>query len=115
VIAGYYSDSADVFHPFIDNDGTFSTFSVPGVGTGPGDGVIAFSISDNRRVIAGQVTPNDGGTDSFLLIGGRFTRLDDPHAAPESTGLQAMDSQGDEVVGGYFDSSGNVHGWIGYF
>jgi hypothetical protein len=113
-IVGYYTDSANVFYSFVDNNGTFSNFSVPGAGTGPGEGTNAFSISNNRSVIAGQVTPNDGGTDSFLLIGGQFTKLDDPNAAPESTGEQAMDSQGDEVVGGYFNSSG-VHGWIGYF
>jgi hypothetical protein len=116
VIVGYYTDSANVFYSFVDNNGTFSNFSVPGAGTGPGEGTIAFSISNNRSVIAGQIGPGPtpAATDSFLLIGGHFTQLDDPNAAPASTGEQAMDSQGDEVVGGYFDSSG-VHGWIGYF
>jgi hypothetical protein len=113
VIIGAYSDSANVNHDFVDDHGRFTTFSFPGSQAT----LIAF-ISNNRHVIAGTFFDSSNVGRGFLLTSGGFTELSDPNANTAAFGgtwATAVDSQGNEVAGGYFDQSGTVHGWIGAF
>jgi hypothetical protein len=50
-ITGWYIDGDDMNHGFIrDENGAFTTFDVPGAGTGPGQGPRVFSIAPNGSV-----------------------------------------------------------------
>jgi hypothetical protein len=50
-ITGWYVDGDDMNHGFIrDENGAFTTFDVPGAGTGPGQGPRVFSIAPNGSV-----------------------------------------------------------------
>jgi hypothetical protein len=56
------------------------------------------------------------GSATLLLMGGELKEFSERHAnnvAFEGTYAVAMDLQGDDVAGGYWDHSGTIHGWIG--
>jgi hypothetical protein len=109
VITGTYTDSANVEHDFVDDHGRLTTFNVPGF-------TLIDMTSNNGHVTAGASFGTDLVGHGFLLMGSELTKFSEPHAnhvAFEGTYAVAMDLQGDEVAGGYWDLSGTVHGWIG--
>ena len=107
VITGTYTDSAFATHAFIDDQGRLTTFDAPGFP------LIAVG-SGNNKVTTG--TDFHSGTGhGFLRIGGQLTELNEPNAntnAGQGTYAVAIDNRGRIVAGGYWDTSGALHGWI---
>jgi hypothetical protein len=57
-IAGFCSDSSNVYHGFVrDEDGKFTTIDAPGADTKPGDynGIFPYSINDAGMVVGNYI------------------------------------------------------------
>ena len=114
-IVGRYEDSSDnKRHVFVLSNGTFTSIpDVPGAFetavvedgglNGAGDIVSQYCSSKPCSVFSA------GDVHAFLLSGGVDTTFDFPGAgATTAFGLNSFD----DVVGGYVDSSGGVHGYL---
>lgn len=118
-IVGRYRSSTDgKYHLFVLNNGAFTSVpDVPGsIETAPG----AFSEDgglNNAGDIAGNYCSHKscalftsvGDLHAFLLSGGVYTTIDFPGAV--ETLAYGVNSS-DDVVGGYVDSSGKLHGYL---
>jgi hypothetical protein len=112
-IVGGYVDSSNNPHNFLRSNGTFSNFDPPG---GKGDffflatemGISPMDIVGSYADL-GSFFPLHG----FLLSKGAYPKIDAPGASPLSFGTVAsgINPLGD-IVGFYFDSSGNTHGFL---
>lgn len=117
--AGYYIDTRNVAHGYERAaDGTFTTFDVPGAGTGYLQGTFAGNMSLSGGVIAGSYVDATGMNHGFLRASsGAFTKFDVP-AAATGPGLgtttfwaQCVNPAG-AVTGVYFDQNGAAHGYV---
>jgi len=61
--------------------------------------------------MAVYATNSVGGFDAFLYNGKTFKKLADPKAGTTGTVAHAPNNKGD-VTGTYYDSAGDVHGWL---
>jgi hypothetical protein len=103
-IVGAYTDSGGVGHGYLrDKNGTFTTIDFPG-STSTFGGYINAEGS-----IVGAYTAA-GVLHSFLLSNGTFTSFDPPGAVgfSDATGINPSGV----IVGLFFDSAGNAHGYI---
>jgi hypothetical protein len=114
-IVGDYLDANNVYHGFLRApDGVFTTFDVPGAGTGSGQGTSGQNINpagaftgfylDASNVYHGFVRARDG----------TITTIDVPGAGTgQFEGTQASDSNpADATTGTYFDASDTGHGFL---
>jgi len=102
-IVGSYLDSNSVFHGFIFNSGAFTTFNTPF-----SDSIIAGS--NDLGDIVGQYFDSDTQTvRSYLFSEGIFSLIDVPSAT--NTFVSEINNNR-EIVGDYYDSEGNAHGFI---
>lgn len=107
-IVGDFTDEDQSVHGFVLHDGTYTTIDAPHAEHGRGFGTHAFGIdNDGEIVVFTEPTPfsNPRG---FLLRGGRFKRLDDPHGA-FGTNLNGINTAG-EIVGLWIDGNNVAHG-----
>lgn len=110
VIVGDYYDSGNIQHGFIYQNGQFTTVDYPGV-----TNTVLTGINDVGQIIGGYgddmiVAGVEWGTSSiFLLDQGTFTPLALPLGDIQVTWSYTM--SGDEFVGFYVDSTGNLFGY----
>jgi len=110
VIVGDYYDFNNIQHGFIYQDGQFTTVDYPGttntVLSGINDAGQMIGTYGDGLIVAGI----DWGTSNiFLLDQGTFTPLALPLGDVQVTWSYAMN--GDEFVGFYVDSTGNLFGY----
>jgi hypothetical protein len=119
LVTGYAIDSRNVAHGYLRGaDGTFTTFDVPGAGTGNGQGTFAGNMSMSGEVIAGNYVDATGMNHGFLrAANGVITKFDVP-AAATGPGLgtttewaQCVNPAG-AVTGYYMDQNGAAHGYV---
>ncbi len=114
VIAGYYQDTAKVFHAFLLENGVYSTIDPPGSkNTGNSGGVL--HVNSDGTVV-GYYTGTDNLNHGFIYRNGSFTTYDFPEAwAPnglaQATCTFGVNAQGD-VVGFYVDHMNRSHGFV---
>jgi hypothetical protein len=110
-ITGWATDSALVSHGFLrDRNGGFTTFDVPGAGTGAGQGTFPFAIS-----LAGEMTgfyvDGTNANHGFLRDAkGVITTFDVPGADQGTFGGGFTPEGG--VMGNYFDADTLSHGFL---
>ena len=105
VIVGTWLDSTDIYHGFIQQDGTLSPVDVPGAIE-----TTVFTIN-NAGTIGGYFDDAGSVRHGFLLRNGTFTTVDVPGSA--ETIILGINDLG-VIAGAYFDSSGISHGFIGH-
>jgi hypothetical protein len=118
-IVATYADGSGLSHGFLLSKGTYTYIDAPGatqlcapagtwpVGINPQGDIVGFYESINATE---QACLSHG----FLLTKGTYTNIDVPEAlgaAPGTTAASAINPRGD-IVGQYFDSSGNNHGFL---
>ena len=103
-IVGYYADSSNVIHGYMQSGGTFTTIDVPFSGAASTG---AFGINNSGQIVGywNDVSTSHG----FLLSGGTYTSMDYPGAV--FTIANAINNLGD-IVGIYSDTSGAYHGFL---
>jgi hypothetical protein len=114
-VAGFYTDSNDVFHSFIRNpDGTITTFDAPGAGTAAYQGTSASWISRDGAVVGSYVDANNVNHGFLRLKDGAIKEFDAPGAGSGSgQGTIPTSINDSNVVVGYeVDSSGVYHGFL---
>jgi hypothetical protein len=95
-------------------DGTFSTFDVPGAGTGQFQGTFPEGINAGGRVDGDEVDSNGVSHGFSRYPGGGILAFDAPGAGTGSgqgTFLVTPNSGG-RIVGDYIDSNGVSHGLL---
>lgn len=117
-VVGLYVDNNNVFHGFLRNPrGKFTTFDVPGSGTGKGQGTIAGNINATGE-IAGTYTDASNVTHGFVRTHtGVITAYDVPGAgtaAGQGTSVGWASSINNEgaVSGWMIDSVNVAHGYL---
>jgi hypothetical protein len=117
-IVGTYLDKDGVNHGFLRApDGTFTTFDIPGAGTGPGkgtlaedinpEGVIAGEYSDASNVFHGFVRTEDGTITTFDVLGAGTG----PGQGTFVASVEGLTPAG-ALAGYYTDQSGVNHGYV---
>jgi uncharacterized membrane protein len=99
-VVGLYYDTANNIHAFERVGGVFTTIDPPGANVG----FAATGINDSGEIVIESVLG-----DSYLLQGGRYTKIDDPLGT--RTYALHINSQGD-VIGSYYDANGVLHGFL---
>jgi hypothetical protein len=112
VIAGYYQDRSYVGHGFLRAPGgTFTTFDVPGAGTGPfqGTGFVEDAINP-AGAIAGTYIDASGTAHGFLRAANGTITTFDPTGSV-NTYPSSVNPAG-VIAGSYLDASGASHGFL---
>jgi hypothetical protein len=79
VIAGSYTDASGAEHCYLRaSDGTFTTYDVPGVGTGPGQGTFVTGINPAGATTGAWVDPSNVGHAYVRAPDGVITSFDVP-------------------------------------
>jgi hypothetical protein len=114
-VEGVYVDANGVLHGFVRSEqGTFSTFDVPGAGTGAGQGTLPES-NNTQGTIAGNYLDGNGVDHGFLFDNhGRFTLFDVPGGGTgPGEGTIPLDNNNADTVTGELIDGGNVtHGFL---
>jgi len=104
-VAGSYIDGNGATHGFVLQGSRYTTIDIPGA-----TATAAWGIN-----VYGDVTVYTGVTaapfTSYILSGQKRTRIGDPNAGSNGTVIHTINNRGD-VVGTYYDASGNVHGFL---
>jgi uncharacterized membrane protein len=114
-LAGRYQDASGIFHAFLLSNGSLTSIDFPGAAeTSPGGVTFVGGINAGGDIASTYCTTEPCSNPSlsfhsFLLSGGTYTKIDVPGAAIT---LAAGVNSSDDVVGGYFDSSGEPHGFL---
>lgn len=108
-IVGAYSDG---FYGFLLHNGTYTTVQVPGSFETQVYGINDFGdmVGIYCPTEACVTTPDDPGTEGFVRVKGVFSTITIPGASYTYVG--AISNFG-VISGGYTDSAGNDHGFIG--
>lgn len=104
-VAGFGVDSNFNYQPFVEHNGTITTFEVPGATYGINGQVYI----NNAGEVAGTYGDSNGNTDGFVEHHGTVTTLDGPGAM--DTVLDGINNSG-EVLGAYLDSNFNEHDFV---
>ena len=104
-VVGYFYDSNDVAHGFVESDGNYTQLDDPSAAYG----TYANGINDNGEVV-GYFYDSNYVAHGFLQSGGNYTELDDPSAA-YGTYANGINNNG-QVVGYYYDSNYVAHGFL---
>ncbi len=114
-IAGNYTDASGVSHGYVRApDGSFTTFDVPGAGTGSGQGTYSDGINPSGA-IPGPYTDASGVLHGYVRAAdGAITRFDAPGAgtAPGQGTLGENINTAGAIDGSYFDANGASHGFV---
>jgi hypothetical protein len=119
-IVGDYLDASNVYHGFLRTpDGAFTTFDIPGAGTGSGQGTQVSGINPAGSV-SGLYIDDANVMHSFVRgRDGAIAKFDAPGAgtgAGQGTsgqGTQAFSTNpADVTMGTYFDASDTGHGFL---
>ncbi len=107
-----------MLHGFLrERDGTFTTFDVPGAGTGNFQGTFAYNINP-AGAIAGQYQDPSNVWHGFLRApNGTITTFDAPGAGTGSgqgtfTATEEGLSPAGAIAGNYIDASGTSHSYV---
>ena len=117
VIVGSVTDSNNVSHAYVRfADGTFTTFDVPGAGTGQFQGTVAYGINP-AGAITGLYTDANNVNHGFVrAANGAITTFDAPGAGTGPfQGTQAFSGAINPVgavAGSYIDSNNANHGFL---
>ncbi len=110
-----YSDVNGVFHGFARAaDGTFTTFSAPGAGTGAGQGGGGDSINPAGEIVGSYVDANNASHGFVRVADGKITTFDVPGAgAAAGQGTNVNNNNPAGAVAGYYVDANNVgHGFV---
>lgn len=118
VIVGYHIDSGFVVHGFVRTArGAFTTFDVPGAGTGAGQGTYSWSVN-SEGVIAGYYVDDNTVAHGFLRAqDGTFTSFDvlgagtSPFEGTFPTSTIGLNDAG-TISGNYVDTNFVSHGFL---
>ncbi len=107
-IAGTWVDGSGVHNAYFFDGSTFSTINDPG-----GASNNAHGVNDNNQVVGYYGASTSGPSTGFLYntLTHAFADIADPSAGPNGTAAIGINNAGD-VVGFYFDSSGNPNGFL---
>jgi YD repeat-containing protein len=110
VIVGNYLDSNDIFHGFLFENGKFTTLDYPG-----SSNTVLNGINDKGQILGGYGDDVAVGSESwptprvFLLDRGIYTTFAPPVGDAQVTWAYTL--YGDNFVGFYIDSLGNIYGY----
>lgn len=104
-VVGLYTDSSSNQHGFVKKGSKYTTIDVKGDTTADAYGI------NNLGDITVFAVNSSGSYDAFVYNGKSFKKVAFPKAAAPGTVVHAVNNKGD-VDGTYYDSSGNVHGWL---
>jgi hypothetical protein len=114
-ITGWSTDSAFVSHGFLrDRNGGFTTFDVPGAGTGAGQGTFPFAISNGGEITGFYVDATNANHGFLRDKKGVITTYDVPDAGTgpgQGTFGGGLTPNG-TIMGNYFDSDNLSHGFV---
>jgi probable HAF family extracellular repeat protein len=114
-IAGRYQDASGVFHAFLLSNGSFTSIDFPGAAETATEWISFVGGINASGDIASTYCTSEpclnpsSNFHSFLLSAGTYTTIDFPVAAVT---IAAGVNSSEDVVGGYFDSSGGIHGFL---
>jgi hypothetical protein len=106
VLFGYYSDSHDAWHGFMDRAGVFTTVDDPHAGSSKGDGTFINGVNDGGVLVGTCVASH--GSRGFVDSAGTFTTFNFPGA--EGTFGSGISQRG--VIVGYYLNSKGLHGFM---
>ena len=110
-ITGWATDSALVSHGFLrDRNGGFTTFDVPGAGTGAGQGTFPFAISLGGEITGFYVDGTNANHGFLRDAKGVITTFDVPGADQGTFGGGFTPEGG--IMGNYFDADTLSHGFV---
>jgi hypothetical protein len=112
---GVFVDANGVLHGFVrSNQGAFSTFDVPGAGTGPGQGTLPES-NNTQGTIAGNYLDGSGVDHGFVRSNqGTFSTFDVPGAGT-GTGqgtIPLSNNNAGAITGEDIDGGNVTHGFL---
>jgi hypothetical protein len=105
-VVGLYLDSAGAQHGFVKKGSKYTSIDVTGDTSAD-----AYGINNAGKITVYAINSAGTGYESFLYNGKTFKPLSDPNAGTLGTVAHAPNNKGD-VVGTYYDSAGDVHGWL---
>ena len=118
-IAGYYTDDSNVSHGFLRAPGgAFTTFDVPGAGTGDGQGTFApvfgFNINPQGTITGNYIDASNVSHGFVRAPNGTLTTFDAPGAgtgAFQGTVANSNNPAG-AITGYYTDANDVIHGFL---
>jgi hypothetical protein len=109
-MVGFYSDANGTYQPFLFSNGQYVSLpDDPQAGTGPDQGGFATDITPSGQMV-GASTDSNNVDHGWLLVDGRFTRLDAPQGA-NGTDTLGINASG-QVAGWYTDANFVRHGFL---
>jgi hypothetical protein len=102
---GLYLDSTNVQHGFLKKGTKYTTIDVKGDTSAD-----AYGINKAGDISVFAIN-SSGSYDAFVYNGKTFKKVGYPKAAPPGSVVHATNNKGD-VTGTYYDSAGDVHGWL---
>jgi hypothetical protein len=104
-VVGLYLDSSNVQHGFVKKGAKYTKVDVKGDTSADVYGI------NNAGDMTVYALNSSGGYDSFIYNGKNFKKVGYPKAGPGGSVAHAANNKGD-VDGTYYDSKGDVHGWL---
>jgi probable HAF family extracellular repeat protein len=105
-VTGSFVDAGGNYHLFLDQNGTFTSFSVPFPGV---TYQFASAINDAGQIVGNYIDAT--GPHSFLYSGGKFTSINVPFAGASNPSVTAINAHG-EIIGVYYDAQGSDHSFL---
>jgi len=105
-VVGPFQDPSGVWHGFLKDGDTYTTFDVPGASY-----TYPLGINNSGTIVVGEWNANGGPLQGFLLTKGSFTILDYPGPAP--TAIEGVNDRGD-ISGAYADRNGATKAFVAY-
>src|SRR5580692_5899778 len=104
-VSGLYLDSANVQHGFVKKGTKYTTVDVKGDTSADAYGI------NNAGDISLFAINSSGSYDAFIYNGKTFKKVGYPKASAPGSVVHAANNKG-SVTGTYYDSAGDVHGWL---
>ncbi|MGA8492618.1 MAG: hypothetical protein WB711_19500 [Terriglobales bacterium] len=105
-VVGLYLDSADVQHGFVKKGTKYTSINVKGDSSAD-----AYGINNAGDIAVFALNSAGTGYESFLYNGKTFKNISYPKAGTLGSVAHAPNNKG-SVTGTYYDSAGDVHGWL---
>ncbi|HSY64132.1 MAG TPA: hypothetical protein VK829_06010 [Terriglobales bacterium] len=104
-VTGLYLDSASVQHGFVKKGSKYTSIDVTGDTSADAYGI------NNAGDITVFAINSSNDYDAFIYNGKTFKKVGYPKAGPLGSVAHATNNKG-AVTGTYYDSAGDVHGWL---
>jgi hypothetical protein len=104
-VTGLYLDSSDIQHGFVKKGIKYTTVDVKGDTSADAYGI------NNAGDISVFAINSSGSYDAFIYNGKTFKKVGYPKASAPGSVVHAANNKG-SVTGTYYDSAGDVHGWL---